>query len=135
MVVSSARSESERMSENADMEKRALEALLGYRDALARVEALEKEEATARQALVDWRDRVEKLTSDIASSDARSNLAEAGQNAISRLHNIRFAMSEATAELKSAFTTLVAFDDALGYLPIPEKTDANVKDAGGNPEE
>lgn len=135
MVVSSARSESERMSENADMEKRALEALLGYRDALARVEALEKEEATARQALVDWRDRVEKLTSDIASSDARSNLAEAGQNAISRLHNIRFAMSEATAELKSAFTTLVAFDDALGYLPIPEETDANVKDAGGNLEE
>lgn len=135
MVVSSARSESERMSANADKETRALEALLGYRDALARVEALEKEESTAHQALVEWRDRVEKLTSDIASSDARSNLAEAGQNAISRLHNIRFAMSEATAELKTAFTTLVAFDDALGYLPIPEKTNANVKDAGSNPEE
>ncbi len=73
------------------------------------------------------------MTSDIASSDARSNLAEAGQYAISRLHSIRFAMSEATAELKSAFTTLVAFDDALGYLPIPEKTDANVKDAAAIP--
>jgi len=130
MVVSSGRSESERMSENADIEKRALEALLGYREALARVEALEKEEATAHQALVEWRGRVEKSTSDVVSSDARSNLVEAGQNPISRLHNIRFAMSEATAELKSAFTTLVAFDDELGYLPIPEGTDCECEGCG-----
>lgn len=123
------------MSENVDLEKRALEALLHYREALAKVEALEKEEATAHQALVEWRGRVEKSTSDVVNSDARSNLIEAGQNAISRLHNIRFTMSEATAELKSAFTTLVAFDDALGYLPIPKATDSNVKNAGGSPEE
>lgn len=123
------------MNENVDLEKRALEALSHYRKALAKVEALEKEEATAQQALDEWRGRIEKLTSDVVSSDARSTLIEAGQNAISRLHNIRFAMSEATAELKSALTTLVAFDDALGYLPIPEETDANVKDAGGNLEE
>ena len=121
------------MNENADLEKRALEALSPYRKALVKVEALEKEEATAQQALDEWRGRIEKLTSDVVSSDARSNLIEAGQNAISRLHNIRFAMSEATAELKSAFTTLVAFDDALGYLPIPEATDSNVKDAGDSP--
>jgi DNA repair ATPase RecN len=123
------------MSENANLEKRALEALLRYREALARVEALEKEEAKAHQALVEWRGRVEKSTSDLATSIARSNLVEAGQDVISRLHNIRFAMSEATAGLKSAFTTLVAFDDALGYLPIPEATDSNVKDAGDRPEE
>lgn len=124
----------ERMSENADLEKRAVEALLHYREALARVEALEKEEATAHQALVEWRGRVEKSTSDPAASIARSNLLGAGHEAISRLHNIRLAMSEATAELKSAFTTLVTFDDALGYLPIPEATDSNVKDAGDSPE-
>ncbi|TLG72594.1 hypothetical protein [Methylocystis sp. B8] len=123
------------MSENADFEKRALEALLRYREALARVEALEKEEATAHQALVEWHGRLEKSTSNPATPIARSNLIEAGQDAISRLHNIRFAMSEATAELKSAFTTLVAFDDALGYLPIPKATDSNVKNAGGSPEE
>ncbi|MBG0792156.1 hypothetical protein IYY11_01500 [Methylocystis sp. H62] len=123
------------MNENADLEKRALEALSHYRKALVKVEALEKEEATAQQALDEWRGRIEKLTSDVVSSDARSNLIEAGQNAISRLHNIRFAMSEATAELKSAFTTLVAFDDALGYLPIPEANDSNVKDAGDSPQE
>ncbi|MGD9540291.1 hypothetical protein [Methylocystis sp.] len=123
------------MSESADLEKSVLEALLHYRKALARVEALEKEEASAHQALDEWRSRVEKSTSDAASSIAKSNLLEAGQNAISRLHDIRVAMSEATAELKSAFTTLVAFDDALGYLPIPEATDSYEQDAGDSPEE
>lgn len=133
MAVFSQRSES--MSENADLEKRALEALLHYRKALAKVEALEHEEAVAHRALFEWRGRVEKSTSDPAASIARSNLLGAGHDAISRLHNIRFAVSEAKAELKSAFTTLVAFDDALGYLPVPEAIDSNVKDAGDSPEE
>ncbi len=123
------------MSENADLERRALEALLRYRERLAKVEALEKEEATAHQALVEWRGRVDSSMCDGGMSADRSNLVKAGQDAISRLHNIRLAMSEATAELKSAFTTLVAFDDGLAYLPIPEATDSNVKDAGGSPEE
>jgi hypothetical protein len=96
--------------------------LLHYREALTRVEALEKEEATAHPALVEWRGRIEKSTSDPAASIARSNLLGAGHEAISRLHNVRLAMSEATAELKSAFTIFAAFDDALGYLPIPEAT-------------
>ncbi|MGJ0532757.1 hypothetical protein [Methylocystis sp.] len=123
------------MGKDADLERRALEALLRYREALAKVEALENEEAMAHRALVEWRGRVEKSTCNATSSIARSNLVEAGQDALSRLHNIRFAMSEATAELKSAFTTLVAFDDTLGYLPIPEATDLSVKDAGDSPEE
>ena len=122
------------MSENADLEKRAAETLLRYRAALARVEALEQEEAIAHQALVEWRSLVENSIFNGGGSAARSNLAEAGQNAISRLHDIRVAMSEATAELKSAFTALVAFDDALGYLPFPEATKWNVKEAGGSAE-
>ena len=123
------------MSENADLDKRAAEALLRYRAALARVEALEQDEAVAHRALVEWRSLVENSNLDGGGSAARSNLAEAGQNAISRLHDIRVAMSEATAELKSALTTLVAFDDALGYLPIPEATKSNVEGAGGSAED
>lgn len=123
------------MGKDADLERRALEALLRYREALAKVEALEKEEAMAHRALVEWRRRVEKSTCDATGSIARSNLVEAGQDALSRLHNIRFVMSEATAESKSAFTTLVAFDDTLGYLPIPETLDLNVKDASDGSEE
>ncbi len=123
------------MNENADLERGASEALLHYRNALAKVEALEKEEATAQQALDEWRGRIGKLTSHFVSSDARSNFIEAGQKAISRLHSVRLAMSEATAELRSAFTILVAFDDAFNYLPIKGATDSNVKDAGDSPEE
>ncbi len=123
------------MSENADLDKRAAEALLRYRGALARVEALEQDEAVAHRALVEWRSLVENSNLDGGGSAARSNLAEAGQNAISRLHDIRVAMSEATAELKSALTTLVAFDDALGYLPFPEATKSNVEGAGGSAED
>ncbi len=123
------------MSENANLDKRAAEALLRYRAALARVEALEQDEAVAHRALVEWRSLVENSNLDGGGSAARSNLAEAGQNAISRLHDIRVAMSEATAELKSALTTLVAFDDALGYLPFPEATKSNVEGAGGSAED
>lgn len=123
------------MGENTGLEKRAVEALLRYRDALAKVEALEQEEAAAHRTLLDWRGRVESSAFDGAASAARSKLVEAGQDAISRLHDIRLAMSAATAELKVAYTTLISFDDALGYLPIPEATDLNVKDVGESPEE
>jgi len=58
------------MSEKADFEKRAVEALLGYHDAFARV--------TSTCGMMRF---VESLTSDIVRSDARSNLAEPGQNA------------------------------------------------------
>ncbi len=121
------------MGENADLEQGAIEALLRYREALAKVEAPEQEEAEAHRTLVEWRGRVENSIFDGAASAARSNLVEAGQDAISRLHDIRFSVIAATAELKSAYTTLISFDDALGYLPVP--TDPNVKDAGESPEE
>lgn len=123
------------MGENADLQKRTVEALLHYHKALAKVEALEHEEAVAHRALVEWRGCAEKSTFDAGHSMARSHLIESGQHVISRLHEVRFAMSEATAELKSAFTVLAAIDDALGCLPIPEKTDSNVNDAGGRSEE
>jgi len=123
------------MGENADLERRALEAMLHYRKALAKVEELEHEEALAHRALIEWRGRIERSSSDPVASITRANLLGAGHEAISRLHNVRLAMSEATAELKSAFTTLVAFDDALGYLPIPEAIDSKTKEAGDSPEE
>ncbi len=118
------------MSENADLEKRALEALLRYREALAKVETLEQEEAKAHRALAEWRGRVENSIFDGGASAARSNLVEAGQNAFSRLHDIRLAMSEATAELKSAFATLVTFDDALG-VQVSTRSDGRRELAGG----
>ena len=47
------------MSENADLEKKAIEALERYREAYARAEALEQEEAAARREVSRRLNRLE----------------------------------------------------------------------------
>jgi hypothetical protein len=47
------------MSEKADLEKKAIEALERYREAYARAEALEQEEAAARQEVFRRLNRLE----------------------------------------------------------------------------
>ena len=109
----------ESMGEKADLETKAVKALGRYREALARAEELEQEEAAACRKLVEWRGRVEIAILEGCGSPARSHLAQTGQASISRLHEVRFAVSEATAALDSAYKALTALDDALGYIPIP----------------
>lgn len=123
------------MGENADLEKRAIEALRRYREALARVEELEQEEAAAHRALADWHARVEIAILDGHASPARSHLVQTGQAAISRLREVRFAMSEATAALDLAYRALAALDDALGYILVPGTAKPDATDAGNSPEE
>ena len=98
------------MGEHANLGINAQEALRHYRGALARVEALELAEKTARQALLEWCQRVELSISN-ERVGTRSELAEAGERAVSELQDIRSALAKATAELKSAFSDLVALDD------------------------
>jgi hypothetical protein len=109
------------VGEKADLEAQAVEALHRYREALARAEDLERQEATAHRALVDWQGHVKTSIFEGPASLARSHLVQTGQAAVSRLHEVRLAMSEATAALRLAFEVLVAFDDALGYIPIPAR--------------
>ncbi len=123
------------MGDNADLEKRAVEALRCYREALARVEGLEQEEAAARRALADWQGRVEIALFNGRASPGRSHLIQTGQTTIARLHEVRFAMSEATAALDSAYRALAAFDDELGYIPIPGTAKPDPTDAAHSPEE
>jgi hypothetical protein len=96
------------MEEYAD--RKAEEALLRYRSALARVEALELAEKTARQALLEWRERVE-LSITHEQTATRSDLAAAGERAVSELQAIRSTLDTAIAELNSAFSALAALDD------------------------
>jgi len=117
------------VSGNADLEKNAVEALRRYREALARVEELEQEEEAAHRAVIEWRGRVEVSILTARASPTRSHLVQAGQEAISRLHEVRFAMSEATATLNSAFKALAALDDVLGYVPIPGTAKPDAADA------
>ena len=117
------------------LERRAIDALRRYREALARVEEMEQEEAAARRALVDWQGRVKIAILDGAASPQRSHLIQTGQAIIARLQEVRLAMSEATAALDVAYRTLAALDDELGYIPIPEPAKPDAADAGTRPEE
>lgn len=91
-------------------DRKAEEALLHYRGALARVEAMELAEKRARQALLEWRERVELSISDEGAA-SRLELAAAGERAVSELQDIRSALDTAIAELKSAFSALAALDE------------------------
>lgn len=123
------------MGDNADLEMRAIEALQCYREALARVEGLEQEEAAARRALAEWQGRVEIAMFNGHASPGRSHLIQTGQATIARLHEVRFAMSEATAALDLAYKDLAALDDKLGYIPIPGTAKPDPTDAAHSPEE
>ncbi|WP_246719602.1 hypothetical protein [Methylocystis sp. H62] len=123
------------MGDNADLEQRAVKALHCYREALTRVEGLEQEEAAARRALAEWQGRVEIATFNGNASPARSHLIQTGQATIARLHEVRLAMSEATAALDLAYKEFAALDDELGYLPIPATAKPDTTNAANSPEE
>ncbi len=105
------------MGEKADLEKKAIEALERYRDAYARAEALEQEEAAARQEVYKRLNRLEIAKSKGVAARVKPEVSAADQEAVSRLGEIRTALSEATATLDSAFRALVALDEQLGYIP------------------
>lgn len=94
------------MSEKPDLEKKAVEALQRYREAYARAEALEQEEAAARQEVFTRLNRLDIAKAKEVAARVRPEIVAADQAAISRLSEIRIALSEATAELNSAFRTL-----------------------------
>jgi len=103
------------MEESVDREAKAAAALRAYRDALARAEVLEGQEGIARRALADWLRRLEQPKSKGGALDRRA-ATEQGQAAISKLHEARLALSNATAELDAAYHALVALDGGLDFL-------------------
>jgi DNA repair ATPase RecN len=103
------------MGEKAEFERRAVEALQRYREALAKAEALEKEEAVARRVLADWLRRLEHPRPKDPLLDRREATRQ-GQAAMSRLTEIRVALSAATAELDKAYHELLALDQGLEFL-------------------
>ncbi|KAF0212150.1 hypothetical protein [Methylocystis rosea] len=123
------------MGDNVDLERRAIDALRRYREAFARVEEMEQEEAAARRALADWQGRAKIAILDGVASPQRSHLIQSGQAIIARLQEVRLAMSEATAALDVAYRTLAALDEELGYIPIPEPAKPDAASAATRPEE
>jgi hypothetical protein len=123
------------MGEKADLEKKAIEALERYREAYARAEALEREEAAARQEVFARLDRLEIAKAKGGAARLKPEVIAADQEAISRLSEIRTALSEATAELDSAFRALAALEGQLGYIPGVSAAKPNGSHIGSSAEE
>ncbi|MGD9539899.1 hypothetical protein [Methylocystis sp.] len=123
------------MGEKADLEKKAIEALERYREAYARAEALEQEEAAARQEVSKRLNRLEITKAKGEAARVKPEVVAADQEAISRLSEIRTALSEATATLDSAFRVLAALDEKLGYIPGVSAAKPNGSDIGSSAKE
>lgn len=123
------------MGEKADLEKQAIEALEHYREAFAKAVELEKEEAAARREVFKRLNHFEIANAKNHGTAVKPEIIQAGQAAISRLNEIRIALSKATETLDSAYRALIAFDEALGYIPVPGTATPDTIDAANDPEE
>ncbi|MDQ8727508.1 hypothetical protein [Bradyrhizobium sp. LHD-71] len=123
------------MAENDSLKTKASEALNRYREALAAVERLEREEAFAHQALTELLDHLEIAVVEGHASGVRQDLFQTGQAAVSRLNEVRRNLSEATASLDRAYHALAALDQALGYVPIVATAGPASRHSGNNPQD
>lgn len=105
------------MSDRADLENKTVEALRCYRAALATVENLEREEASANQALTSMLPDLGCALLEENVASRKRSLFEIGSVAVLRSDEAWAALREATAKLDSARLTLAALEQQLGYIP------------------
>lgn len=104
------------MNDNTDLENRTVEAIRHYREALALVEHLEREDACAHQALTSTLLDLGRAMQD-EPPFLKNNLFEIGSAAVLRSDNAWAALSEATARLEASRLALAALEKQLGYIP------------------
>lgn len=105
------------MSDHTELESRIVEAIRHYREALALVEHLEREDAAAHQALTSMLLDLGRALQDEAAPSLQDSLFETGSAAVSRSDNTWAALSKATARLDAARLTVAALEQQLGYIP------------------
>jgi hypothetical protein len=106
-----------RMSGIANLENKTVEALLHYREAFATIENLEREEASAHQALTNMLPDLSCALIDEGAPSLKRSLFKIGSVAVLRSDDAWTALSEATAKLDTARLTLAALEQQLGYIP------------------
>jgi hypothetical protein len=105
------------MSGNADLESKTIEALWHYREALATVENLEREDVSAHRALTSMLPDLGCALLEEGAPSLKHSLLEIGSVAVLRSDEAWTALSEATAKLDSARLTLAVLEQQLGYIP------------------
>ena len=105
------------MSDNTGLESRTVEAIRHYREALALVEKLEREDVCAHRALTRTLLDLERALRDEAAPHLKNSLFEIGSAAVSRSDKTWADLVEATSRLESARLTLALLERQLGYIP------------------
>ena len=118
------------MSDDANLESRTAQALRHYREALAKVETLEREEASAHRALIAMLPDFERAILENRAPSVRQNLFETGLATVARSDEAWYALNEATATLGVARQALTALEQQLGYIPDVPTAGADSKDIG-----
>jgi len=105
------------MSDNTGLESRTVEAIRHYREALALVEKLEREDACAHRALTRTLLDLERALRDEAPPHLNNSLFEIGCAAVSRSDETWADLVEATSRLETARLTVALLERQLGYIP------------------
>ena len=113
------------MIDDTDLELKTIEALRQYRKALARVEALEQEEASAHRALTSMLPDLGRAILEDDAPSLKDSLFETGSAVVSRSNEAGHALSQATTELDIARRALAALEQQLEYIPdVPMAADS-----------
>lgn len=121
------------LSDQADLEKKTIEALGQYRKALATVESQEQKEATAQRALTRMLPDLERAILEDWSPSVEDNLVQTGMAAVSQSNEAWDALNKATATLEVARQALVALEQQLGYIPGASNVAANSRSIRHSP--
>lgn len=119
--------EKQPLSDDTDLEEKTVEALRQYRKALATVESLEQEDASAHRALTSMLPDFERA---IRAPSVRQNLFETGLAAVARSDEAWYALNEATATLEVARQALTSLEQQLGYIPDVPTAGADSRNLG-----
>jgi hypothetical protein len=112
------------LRDQAELEKKTIEALGQYRKALATVESQEQAEASAQRALTRMLPDLERAILEDCAPSVKDNLVQTGLAAVSISNEAWDALSKATTTLEVARQTLVALEQQLGYIPGVSKVAA-----------
>lgn len=113
------------MNDQAELEKKTIEALRHYRKALATVERQEQAEASAQRALTGMLPDLERAILEDNASSVKDNLFQTGLAAVLQSTEAWDALSKATTTLEVARHALVALEQQLGYIPGVSNVAAN----------
>jgi len=121
------------LSDQADLEKKTIEALGQYRKALATVERQEQAEASAQRALTRMLPHLERAILEDCAPSVKDNLFQTGLAVVSRSNEAWDALSKATTTLEVARQAMVALEQQLGYIPGVSNVAANSRSIRHSP--